>query len=104
MPRRGDRFYRKTDQRWHGGGRVGGATHVDRGDGAGGVVGDELDVDVVAGVEVGALGAEAGAVGLLEAQREGVAVIGEEAMVRAPHELDVVLQQRHGRRSCRRCH
>jgi hypothetical protein len=79
-----------------------GGTHVDRGDGAGRVVGDELHVDVVAGVEVGGVGAEPRAVGLLQAQRERVAVVVEEAVVRAPHESNVVLQQRHGCRSRRR--
>lgn len=78
-------------------------SYVDCADGAGGVSLDELDLDVDLDVEVLLPGAEAGALRLVEGERQrlGVAIHEEVGAARAPDELDLIEDARrapvHGR-------
>jgi len=77
------------------------AAYVEGGDGAGGVVGDELDLRVGAREEVRVLGPEPGAGGVVERQRQHLAVGRDAPAAVAPRHLQAVVDSA-GRRRRRR--
>ncbi|CAA6662325.1 unnamed protein product [Spirodela intermedia] len=66
--------------------------HVEGGDGAGGVAGDELELDVDLGEEKLLLGLEAGAGGAVQGQGEEAALVEDLGPVGTPGEVNVLVE------------
>jgi len=69
-----------------------GRTHVEGGDGAGGLAGDELHLEVELAEEVPLLGLQPRARRLVQGQLHGPPTVAESRIARAPHHVEVPLE------------
>ena len=69
-----------------------GRTHIEGGDGAGGLAGDELHLEVEPAEEVALLGLQPCARPLVQGQLHGPPAVAEPRIARAPHHIEVPLE------------
>lgn len=69
-----------------------GSTHIEGGDGAGGLAGDELHLEVELAEEVSLLGLQPRATPLVQGQLHGPPAVAEPRIARAPHHVEVPVE------------